>query len=607
MTHRYSRSAKEKWIADSRRPPRRPPVVIPTSDNTQLIEENKLTLIGRVTNPTVQKTRALVDFFTQHWSTVGVITGRDLGPHLFQFRFESEHDLQAILRKAPYHFKKWMIILQRWEPIISDNFPAKIPFWIKIHDLPLHFWNELTINTIGEELGFVEDRDVDHGRVRVLINGLKPLEMHLDISLAGEIKKVELEYEKLEKHCFTCHSLSHENGDCPSHMSSRDLRTHSGTISQTRTLDRLEDSRRRRDERIGSRDPRNFHSERDRWNNTHREPPRGPPRALEATPRTYSVSHRPSPAASAYRDSGRRSSDSRPGGTHLSESRAQDPAYLSSHRDRNLDSPSRGHNKGTWVRKTPQSLENRLALSQVSHTPSPRPEREPFDSPLQSHPATVISPRERGSAMSRLSIPIHREQLIQRGASILESGRLQDVEIQYLEDNLPSGTNEVNSIPSSSRGPIQNRLSLPQLSPIRSLSEDRRHVFERLGDANLVGNADEDGEIPVDVNLVAPPLQVARSTAASRAASKAAGKRIATERATTTKKRTPLAPPSGVSVKRRRVTRVQNSPKRKVATGNQPAKKGTKAPGVGAHPSTTTIPAITRAKAGFHTAKGLVP
>ncbi|KAH0895689.1 hypothetical protein HID58_045257 [Brassica napus] len=191
---------------------------------------------------------------------------------------------------------------------------------------------------------------------------------------------------------------------------------------------------------------------------------------------------------------------------------------------------------------TPQSLENRLALSQVSNTPSPRPEREPIDSPLQSHPATVISPRERGSAMSRLSIPIDREQLIQRGASILESGRLQDV------------------------GPIQNRLSLPQLSPIRSLSEDRRHVFERLGDANLVGNADEDGEIPVDVNPVAPPLQVARSTAASRAASKAAGKRIATERATTTKKRTPLAPPTGVSVKRRRVTRVQNSPKRKVAT-----------------------------------------
>ncbi|WZZ67789.1 hypothetical protein YC2023_079159 [Brassica napus] len=212
----------------------------------------------------------------------------------------------------------------------------------------------------------------------------------------------------------------------------------------------------------------------------------------------------------------------------------------------NLDSPSRGHSRGTWVRKTPQSLENRLdfrkclipgllVLSVSQLTPPP-----------QTHPAVVTSPRERGSALSRLSIPIDREQLLQRGASILESGRLQDVKIQYLEDNLPFGANEVNSVPSSSRGPIQNRLSLPQLSPIRSLSEDRRHVFERLGDTiNLVGNADEDGEIPVEVNPVAPPLQVDRSTAGSRAASKAAGKRIATEQATTTKKRAPPAPPTG--------------------------------------------------------------
>ncbi|CAF2061940.1 unnamed protein product [Brassica napus] len=235
----------------------------------------------------------------------------------------------------------------------------------------------------------------------------------------------------------------------------------------------------------------------------------------------------------------------------------------------NLDSPSRGHSRGTWV--------------------------------------LVTSPRERGSALSRLSIPIDREQLLQRGASILESGRLQDVKIQYLEDNLPFGANEVNSVPSSSRGPIQNRLSLPQLSPIRSLSEDRRHVFERLGDTiNLVGNADEDGEIPVEVNPVAPPLQVDRSTAGSRAASKAAGKRIATEQATTTKKRAPPAPPTGVSVKRQRVTKVQNSPKRKAMTGNQPAKKGAKDPSAGAPPSTTIIPTIIRAKAGFHTAKGPV-
>lgn len=139
------------------------------------------------------------------------------------------------------------MILQRWEPIVSDFFPALIPFWITIHGIPLHYWSDAAIEAIGEELGPVEDFDVDRGRIRVLVNGLNPLEMFLDISLAGEIKQVELEYENLEKHCFICHSLSHERDVCPSQQAqtnSRDSSTRMG-ISQSRNLDRLEADRRR--------------------------------------------------------------------------------------------------------------------------------------------------------------------------------------------------------------------------------------------------------------------------------------------------------------------------------------------------------------------------
>ncbi|KAL0716010.1 hypothetical protein Bca4012_065332 [Brassica carinata] len=327
MSHRYSRAAKEKWAANSLKPPHRPPVVIPSSDNTKLIEENKLTLIGRVTNPTVQKTRALVDFFTQHWSTV-------------------------------------------------DDFSAMIPFWIRVHDLPLNFWNEPTPKTIGEELGVVETRGVDHGRVRVLINGRKPLEMHLDISLPSvDIKKVELEYEMLEKHCFNCHLLSHENSDCLNRAPPRDHRADQSTISQTRSLDRLEDARRRCDDRRG---------ERDYWN-------------------CRSV------------------------------------------------------------------------------------------------------------------------------------GRLQNVEIHYLEETFPNEPVEGNSIPSSSRAPIQSQLSLPQVSHIRSLSKDRRHVFERLGNTSIQGTS---------LNLEEPVPAEAQdqdsiTLATMRAASKAAGKHKVVEKSSTRKRNSP--------------------------------------------------------------------
>lgn len=78
------------------------------------------------------------------------------------------------------------------------------------------------------------------GRFRASINGLKPLEILLDISLpSGDIKKVELEYERLDKHCFSCRSLSHEKDDCP-YIRPSERRDNHSSISQTRTLDRLE-------------------------------------------------------------------------------------------------------------------------------------------------------------------------------------------------------------------------------------------------------------------------------------------------------------------------------------------------------------------------------
>lgn len=255
MARRYSNREKEKWAAEPTRPPRRPPIVLPENDCARRIEEHRFTLIGRVTSPAKQNTRALVDFFLHQWQVMGNFTGRSLGPLLFQFTFESEQDLQAILSKAPYHYKQLMFILQRWEPIVCDHFPSSIPFWITIHGIPLHYWSDKTLRAIGQELGPVETTDEIRGRVCVIVNGLKPLEKYLEISLkSGETKKVELEYEKLEKHCFSCLSLSHEAGKCPNSSSSTGSSSSPLVgVTQMRTLDRIAESRRRADNRKLSR------------------------------------------------------------------------------------------------------------------------------------------------------------------------------------------------------------------------------------------------------------------------------------------------------------------------------------------------------------------
>ncbi|KAH0903913.1 hypothetical protein HID58_043416, partial [Brassica napus] len=116
MERRFSRFEKGKGQAPPELPTKRPLVRIPANDYEDLIEVNRLTIIGRLTNLQVQKPiRAVTEFI----------------------------------------------------------------IWVEM-------------------------------------NGLAPLVMTMDIELpTADITEVEFEYIKIEKHCFTCFSLFHEEADCP--------------------------------------------------------------------------------------------------------------------------------------------------------------------------------------------------------------------------------------------------------------------------------------------------------------------------------------------------------------------------------------------------------
>ncbi|KAJ4908627.1 Uncharacterized protein Rs2_12285 [Raphanus sativus] len=600
-SNKFSRSEKGKWAAEAPRSRRKPPLRIPNSVNENLIAEHSLTLIGRVTNPSIQKTRALVDFFLQHWHVVGSISGRDLGPNLFQFKFETEHDLLSVLNKAPFHFKKWMVILQRWEPIVSDNFPAYIPFWITIHGIPLHHWTEETITAIGEELGHVEKKDIDRGRVRVLINGLKPLEMEMDITLSsGEVKRVEFQYEKLEKHCFLCSSLSHEKGDCPYQRQARDLPPSRPSISQTRTMERLDDDRRRQDEkrssRISSRSerypppplPEHRGSSRMGFNESNRDLnlPHGSQRHYRNVyERRKGDVNRDLPRSQVQ---GRTPSFHTPSGTHRSQ-------------DSRLQSASP---KSIW-RQVPRQVTggdaSHSAPSQVSHTPSPRPHRETMTGSV-SNQTREHSNRslERRSALERLSGG--RVPLLVNGVANSDSGRLQEVELQYLDDIMsPEPAGRV-SLPSSSKkipavSPSPSLDDQPS-SPIRTLSEDRLHVSLRLGPC-------------VHSPSPQPPALSAKDRKAAAAAAKAAGK-MKVVNPPPSRKRAARSTPPGVSLKRRRVTKSQSSPRRnsprRKAPGNAMAAGDSNPPqSAGTQPRTTLIPAISKRRSVFRTDQSSLP
>lgn len=157
--------------------PRTARVRLPEPDNSELLKKHALTIIGRVTNPSAQKVGSLIPFFIEHWKADVPPVRSDLGSGMFQFQFELESDLLTVLAKQPYHFGRWMIILERWVPTLSPNFPAMIPFWIKIQGIPVYLWTEGAARTIGEDIGTFEAAEVTPltFRMRVHVNGRLPL------------------------------------------------------------------------------------------------------------------------------------------------------------------------------------------------------------------------------------------------------------------------------------------------------------------------------------------------------------------------------------------------------------------------------------------------
>ena len=216
MHRRISSAEKGKAIALEHLPaPRKARVKITAPDASDVDQSHALTIIGRITNPSIQKVWSLIPFFTEHWKADIPPVGTDLGLRLFKFQFE--FDLLTVIEKQPYHYARWMLILQRWEPTISPRFPSMIPFWIKIQGVPIHLWKEGTARSIAEGIGTFEVTGIiaESMRMRVHVNGRLPLIKSSVLEFDnGDELTATLVYERLEKHCSQCDCLDNELKDC---------------------------------------------------------------------------------------------------------------------------------------------------------------------------------------------------------------------------------------------------------------------------------------------------------------------------------------------------------------------------------------------------------
>ncbi|KAF3554852.1 hypothetical protein F2Q69_00018172 [Brassica cretica] len=312
---------------------------------------------------------------------------------------------------------------------------------------------------------------------------------------SGDTKQVEFAYEKLEKHCFRCFSLSHEKDDCPLMGNDRGKSPKRLGISQNNTMARLDERRRKYEERRKEKTPQapreqNYRSSSPLYAKRydypyHREDSRPPSRQHQSY----------APVTSEYR---RGREDNNTQGRHysrnpISSARAGSRGILqaSDHPSRevetrreviknpvarkdNMRTPS--HDSGSKSIQSPALPTALLNSTDLRRSLSHREEAEKTNAPLYT-PTSA----DRRPVRDRLSLPSNGKELLAPQGISTGSSRQQDIEIQYLEENLNPLLFGNDSMPSGSRPPGTTASPTGATSPIRTLSEDRRHVSLRLG------------------------------------------------------------------------------------------------------------------------------
>lgn len=111
--------------------------VIAISDDgrQEAIESCNLSLIGKFLTCKPYNKVAAKNTLRRSWGLDEGIQILEVGPNLFQFKFQSEFDMVRILRGGPWSFDNQILILQKWQKgmivgnIKMENVSLRIQIW----------------------------------------------------------------------------------------------------------------------------------------------------------------------------------------------------------------------------------------------------------------------------------------------------------------------------------------------------------------------------------------------------------------------------------------------------------------------------------------------
>lgn len=93
----------------------------------------------------------------------------------------------------------------------TGDYPWIIPFGMEITGIPLHLWTIKNLRNIGNRLGHINTVDLSTGRMLIDVDTRKPHTFTRKIaSREGDEVSIQINYDKLFKHCKTCGMVTHE-------------------------------------------------------------------------------------------------------------------------------------------------------------------------------------------------------------------------------------------------------------------------------------------------------------------------------------------------------------------------------------------------------------
>ncbi|CAN1805565.1 hypothetical protein LINPERHAP1_LOCUS24316 [Linum perenne] len=154
------------------------------------------------------------------WAKKGRIQVSDLSNDFFLVRFSEGDDYQRAAFTGPWTMFDHYIIVARWTPELNEEEPLRtILTWVRMPKLPIHFFNQIAVARIGNQIGQTVRMDLAtsegararYARVCVKVDLSKPL---LGKYMIGD-RTFYVEYECLGNMCYTCGMYGHKLDECP--------------------------------------------------------------------------------------------------------------------------------------------------------------------------------------------------------------------------------------------------------------------------------------------------------------------------------------------------------------------------------------------------------